>query len=98
MLCFNYFCIKKTDTASSGTTFMDELKNYLNKSGKQSDLHLFDKLINDLFNEEFDTESVKMDINLECDLNNKYDGNINIENYGETLCGLVKSFVKAQNS
>ena len=77
---------------------MDELENYCKESGKQSGLDLFDKLINDLLNEQFDTESVKMDINLEPDSNKNYDGNINIENYGETLCALVKSFVKAQNS
>ena len=78
---------------------MDQLTNYINRFTEECGLELINKLVNDLKNEEFDTESIKMDLNLENSVNNKeYDGNININKYGQTLCKFVKNFVKAQKS
>ena len=73
---------------------MDEFKSYINKFDEECGLKVIEKLINDLKNEEYDTESTKMDLSND----KQYDGNININNYGKTLCKLVKQFVKAQKS
>ena len=78
---------------------MDELKNYIKKFNEKCGLKVIEKLLSDLKNEEFDTESIKMDLNLENSLLNKeYDGNINVNNYGKILCKEIKKFVKEQKS
>ena len=78
---------------------MDEIKQYIIQFSKGCDIELIHKLRNDLTRQEFDTNAVNMDMNLKSSSHNQlYDGNINIDTYGETICHLVKTFVEAQNS
>ena len=77
---------------------MDELQKYIKRFNENCGSQLVEKLITDLKNEEFDTESIKMDLNLENNSNKDYDGNININNYGKILCKVVKQFVQSQKS
>ena len=77
---------------------MDEMTKYINGFGKQCGWELVENLMEDLKKEEFDTECIFMDIDLESGSNEGYNGNINIDKYGDMLCKLIKSFIKEQKS